>query len=223
MAKKKLLVFASGGAGPAEGGSGFMNLVVRGREENLGYEVVGVVSSHSNGGVLTKAKHLGIKFHYLSNPRTAEAYRSIITASGAEFVALSGWMHLIDGHDPARTINIHPGPLPRFGGKGMYGHHVHEAVHKALVAKELVKTAVTMHFATPIYDDPRAVFFVCDVPLLPSDTPATIQQMVNRAEHHWQPIMTHRVVTGEIHWSDYPKGAPANGGVVKHTFERVTE
>lgn len=223
MAKKKLLVFASGGAGPDDGGSGFKNLVVRGRNEDLAYEVVGVVSSYPEGGVRTKANELGIKFSYFPKPRTSEAYQSIIRASGAEFVALSGWMHLIEGHDPKKTINIHPGPLPRFGGQGMYGHHVHDAVHKAFVAGKLEKTAVTMHFATPIYDDPRAVFFVCDVPLLPSDTPATIQRAVNQAEHYWQPIVTHRVVTGEIRWDDYPKGVPINEGVLKHTLDRVAQ
>ena len=58
----------------------------------------------------------------------APGYRSLVRYFAADYVMLSGWLKLAAGLDPARTINIHPGPLPRFGGPKLYGHFVHNAV-----------------------------------------------------------------------------------------------
>jgi phosphoribosylglycinamide formyltransferase-1 len=106
-----------------------------------------------------------------------------------DVVVLAGWLRLIDPRVlaayPNRVVNIHPGPLPRFGGHGMYGIHVHEAV----LAAGVPVSGPTVHLVDERYDEgPVLAHEVVDV--LPDDTPETLQQRVLRAEHalYWKVI-----------------------------------
>ena len=202
MSKPKLLILASGsGSG---GGSGFEKLVEASRSGVLNAELVGVVSNYENGGVREKADRLSIPFINFTGPYEASEYQKIVAATQANFIALSGWLKLVKGLNPRTTFNIHPGPLPRFGGKGMYGHHVHEAVMEAYKKGEVTHSAVTMHFVTEKYDE-GPVFFIHRVEILPDDTPETLGKRVNEAEHMWQPIITNKVIQGEIGWDGHDK------------------
>ncbi len=195
---KKLLIFASGTK--TGGGSGFENLA--NQHLVLGANIIGVVSNHAEGGVKEKAQRLGIPFIHFPAPWSTGAYQDIVRKAGADFVALSGWLKLVTGLDPRTTFNIHPGPLPRFGGEGMYGHHVHEAV----LAAGMSHSTVSMHFVTPVYDE-GPLFFRYPVPVLPGDTAETLGARVNAAEHAWQPFMTRLVVSGEIRWDGKDKNS----------------
>ena len=197
MATPKLLVFASGTA--EGGGSGFQKLAENARAGALRAEIVGVVSNHEYGGVRQKADALDIPFIYFPSPWTAEGYQKIVRESGAEWIALSGWIKMVAGLNPRRTFNIHPGPLPEFGGPGLYGHKVHEAVLEAYRAGKIKNSAVSMHFVTDKYDK-GPVFFEYPVPIEPDDTPDTLAARVNQAEHEWQSRITDLVVNGEISW-----------------------
>jgi folate-dependent phosphoribosylglycinamide formyltransferase PurN len=197
MSKPRLLVFASGTS--TGGGSGFEKLVSATQNGILDAEIIGVVSNHRNGGVEQKAERLNIRFQYFPGPWTAERYRHIIGIFSPDFVALSGWLKMVYGLDPKTTFNIHPGPLPDFGGQGMYGHHVHEAVLKTYKAGKIKYSAVSMHFVTQEYDK-GPVFFWFPIPILDSDTADDIGSRVNHAEHYWQPRITNLVVRGEIYW-----------------------
>lgn len=106
---------------------------------------------------------------------------------------LSGWLKLVSGLDPERTINIHPGPLPRFGGPKFYGHYVHEAVLAAYHRGEITHSAVTMHFVDPEYDR-GPIFFQFPVKIEPDETPDTLAAKVNRVEHKWQSEVLNHVV-----------------------------
>ena len=193
--KKKIVIFASGTKD--SGGSGFENMVKATRDGRLDAEILAVVSNHENGGVREKADRLGVKFIHFPGPWTAENYQKL--TEGADLVCLSGWLKLVTGLDPRKTINIHPGPLPRFGGAGMYGHHVHEAVMEAYKKGEVTHSAVSMHFVTEKYDE-GPLFFSHAVEILPDDTPETLAKRVNAAEHEWQPIITGKVLYGQISW-----------------------
>lgn len=195
--KPKLLILASGTA--TGGGSGFENLVKAQHNGHLSARIVGVVSNHENGGVREKARELEVPFTYFPGPYTAEEYQKIVEKTEAQFVALSGWLKLVAGLDPRTTFNIHPGPLPRFGGKGMYGHHVHEAVMKAYKRGEIKESAVTMHFVTEKYDEGPVFFRKC-VEILPTDTAETLGKRVNAVEHAWQAGITNKVVNRQITW-----------------------
>ncbi len=202
--KKKLVIFASGTK--ESGGSGFENLFNATKSGVLNADIVAVVSNHEHGGVSARAEKLGVKFIYFPKPHNAEQYQKIMQETGAAFAALSGWLCFVEGLDPKTTFNIHPAFLPsEFGGPGLYGHHVHEAVMKAYHEGKVTHSGVSMHFVTPKYDE-GPVFFRRKVPILPDDTPETLAKRVNEMEHKWQPIITNKVVNGEISWDGMDKG-----------------
>lgn len=218
MDTPKILVFASGSL--SGGGSGSENLVQATCDGRLQANIVGVVSNHENGGVRERADRLGIKFIHFRKPWTAEAYQKIASESGADFLALSGWLKQVVGLDPAtrfnsRTVfNIHPGPLPDFGGPGLYGHHVHEAVMTAYRREEVTHSAVSMHFVTGEYDR-GPVFFRGNVKINEDDTPDSLGSRVNQQEHRYQPEITNLVVNGLIQWD----GVDPNSLVVPTGYE----
>jgi len=203
MSRPKILVFASGSA--EGGGSGFEKLVLASRGGPLDADIIAVVSNHANGGVRAKADELNIPFLHFAKPWTGEAYQRFASESGADFFVLSGWLKLVTGLDSAtrfdsRTVfNIHPGPLPDFGGPGLYGHHVHEAIMVAYERGEITHSAVSMHFVTGEYDH-GPVFFQCKVRINGDDTPDTIGTRVHQQEHVHQPRITSMVVNGLIKW-----------------------
>ena len=199
MRSPRLMILASGGKEPGEGGSGFKNPVMANRSGVLDATIVVVVSNHERGGVYTKASELGVDFEYSPKSRTAEDYRKLVQKYKPDYVALSGWISLVEGLDPRTTFNIHPGPLPGFGGKGMHGDHVHEAVLKAFDKRIVTYTEVTMHFATPRYDE-GPVFFRTQVPIENTDSVASLRTRVNAAEHKHQPRITDLVIHGRVSW-----------------------
>ncbi len=200
--RPKLIVFASGKR--SGGGSGFENLV---RSKELDADIVAVVSNHEQGGVHERAAQLGVPFVLFS---TDSDYRKIVEDSGAEWVALSGWLRQVSGLDPKKTFNIHPALLSqfdgRFGGHGMYGNHIHEAVKAAFDAGEITESGFTMHFVTDEMDRGPA-FFEHRVPLRQGMTVDEIAHAVNIAEHEWQPKVTNMVVHGEIQWDGKNPGS----------------
>lgn len=193
----KLLVFASGTKDG--GGSGFENLVASTKDGRLDAEIVGVVCNHEDGGVRERADRLGIPFIHFAGPYDAEHYQKIVEKAAADFVALSGWLKLAVGLNPRTTFNIHPAPLPEFGGKNFYGMKTHEAVLEAYREGRITHSAVSMHFVTPEFDE-GPVFFSHEVEILPNDTTETLAHRVNETEHRYQPEITNKVVHGKISW-----------------------
>ena len=192
-----ILVFASGTK--TGGGSGFETLVSASRTMPpiLDASICAVVTNHFGGGVRHKAEVLGVHSEYWPGPYLAEGYQNFVKYFNADYAMLSGWLKLAAGLDPARTINIHPGPLPRFGGPKIYGHYVHEAVMAAYHRGEITHSAVTMHFVDPAYDR-GPILFALPVPIEPGDTPDSLAARVNRAEHEWQPRVLNYVVHGQV-------------------------
>ena len=205
MNRSRLLVFASGGEKPESGGSGFENLVMASRDGRLNADIVGVVSNHANGGVRMRAHRLGIPFIHFTSPWNAERYQKIARDSDAHFFALSGWLQHVVGLDrttrfSSKTVfNIHPGPLPEFGGNRMYGHHVHERVIGSFRRGERKNSAVSMHFVTEEYDS-GPIFLHFPVTIDEFDTPETLAARVNGWEHRLQPTVTDMVVKRLIRW-----------------------
>jgi phosphoribosylglycinamide formyltransferase 1 len=192
-----ILVFASGTK--SGGGSGFETIVraARTRPAILDAWICAVITNHFAGGVWQKAKTLGIHAEYWVGPYVAGGYQNFVKYFNADYVMLSGWLKLVAGLDPARTINIHPGPLPRFGGPKLYGHAVHEAVMSAYGRGEITHSAVTMHFVDPVYDR-GPILFALPIPIEPGDTPESLAAKVNRAEHAWQARVLNYVVHGQV-------------------------
>ena len=203
MSKPKILVFASGTS--YGGGSGFENLVESTKNDILHAEIVGVVSNHCFGGVRMKADILGIPFIHFPSPWTENQYHKIADDSGADFFALSGWLKQVVGLDLTtkfnqRTVfNIHPGPLPKFGGKNFYGHHVHEAVIKSFEKGEITETEINMHFVDEKIDE-GLIFAKIKIPINDDENSETLAKRVLHYEHLYQPRITNLVVNGMISW-----------------------
>lgn len=205
MMRPCLVVFASGTKDG--GGSGFENLV---RSPELDADIAAVVSNHERGGVRERAERLGVPFIHFDPSKQSNiltnvglSYREVVESAGAEWVALSGWLGKVEGLDPQKTFNIHPALLSfqhgRFGGKGMHGRRIHEAVKVALDAGEVSESGFTMHFTTDEYDR-GPIFYEHRVPLERGMTAEDIAKAVHAAEHVLQPRITNMVVHGEISW-----------------------
>lgn len=197
--KPRILVLASGGPGKDDGGSGFLEMVEYSRTDPpvLDANILVVASNHKHGGVRQKASKLGIDFVHFPGSFTEKGYRNLVEMFGADFVMCSGWLKLVEGLDPARTVNIHSGPLPRFGGPGMHGHFVHEAVMEAFHAGEIKQSAVSMHFVNENFDE-GPVFFQRRVLIRSDDTPETLAKRVNEVERAWQSVILNLVVHRKI-------------------------
>jgi len=198
----RVLVFASGD--PKSGGSGFQELVEFSRTNPpvLDAQIIGVISNHRDGGVHKRADALRIPFEYWPGPYDAQNYRACVQKYQADFVMCSGWLKFVRGLDPAKTVNIHPGPLPRFGGPGMYGHHVHEAVMTAYRRGEVIQSAVTMHFVDEAAYDHGPIIFQMPVLIRPEDDAESLAKRVNEKERAWQSHILNLVVHGKIYLKD---------------------
>jgi len=204
--KRRIVVLASGTR--TGGGSGFEWLVEGTRMGVIpNAEVVAVVSNQLDGGVARKAARLEIPFRFIGRASSAVSYERIAEEYSPDLTCLSGWLLPVCNPDPAKVINIHPGPLPEFGGTGKYGHYVHEAVMAAYHRSEITETEVTMHFVTEGYDE-GPVFFQYPVAIRPDDTPETLGARVNEVEHAWQAYITGLVLDEKIWYN------ALNGNVV---------
>jgi len=110
---------------------------------------------------------------------------------------LSGWLKPVSGLTESRVINIHPGPLPRFGGKGLYGHHVHEAVIAAYQRGEIKQSAVSIHFVNKEYDRGAGIV---QIPVLirPDDDADSLAARVLKVEHNYQSLILNEIVHDRI-------------------------
>jgi phosphoribosylglycinamide formyltransferase-1 len=175
--------------------------------------VVVVVSNNSRAGVLERARRHGIPAHHLSNyhyPDDADLDRALVEllrSYDANLVAFAGYMKKRGreflGAFPHRVLNIHPALLPGpHGGEGKYGLHVHESV---LAAGDDV-TGVTVHLVDARYDH-GPVVARREVPVLPGDTPESLQQRVLAVEHELYPAVLAAVARGEIDLDAVAAGA----------------
>jgi phosphoribosylglycinamide formyltransferase-1 len=164
---------------------------------DLDAAVVLVVSNNAGSGALALARDRGIEARHVSaktHDDPGAALLDALTGADTELVVLAGYLRMLDPRVVAafagRAINIHPAPLPRFGGPGMYGRHVHEAVLGAGVDA----TGPTVHRVDEEYDRGE-VLAHRRVPVLPGDTPDTLAARVLEAEHdlYWRVIDAHYV------------------------------
>lgn len=193
--RPRILVLASGDA--EGGGSGFQELVefTRTVPPVLDAEIVAVVSHHQYGGVSKRAKKLGITFEYWPGPFTAERYLELVKKYHADFVMCSGWIKFVRGLDPRIVVNIHPAPLPTYGGSGWYGHVVHERVMEVFQREEITQSAVCMHFVDPLLSyDAGPVFFHLPILMRKGWSIDDLKNQVNEKERAWQAFILNLVV-----------------------------
>lgn len=157
--KFRLAIFASGNGTNAEE-------IIRHFEHHPSIEVVLLASNNSNAYALQRAKKHGIQNFAFTREefRDGTLIGRRLAEAGVTHIVLAGFLWLIPDYlirsFPDRIINIHPALLPKYGGKGMYGSKVHEAVKQA---GELV-TGITIHLVNDRYDEGRILFQEkCDI------------------------------------------------------------
>lgn len=146
--------------------------------------VTHVVSNRADAGALERARQAGVRTTVLADP--ADVEELLRALADADLVVLAGYLKLIPARVVARfrqrTINIHPALLPAFGGPGMYGRRVHEAV----LASGAVQSGATVHYVDEQFDR-GPIIAQRTVPVLPDDTPDTLAQRVLAVEHELLP------------------------------------
>jgi phosphoribosylglycinamide formyltransferase-1 len=162
-------------------------------------EVAVVVSNKVDAFALERAKKAGIPGIFIDRKLFADgaSYCSAIADElqkhDVQLVCLAGFLLKLDPcliHIyPGRVLNIHPALLPKFGGKGMYGHHVHEAV----VAAQETESGPTVHIVDEEYDHGKIVMQK-RVPVHPADTPDDVAQRVLAVEHKIFPEAIKKVI-----------------------------
>jgi formyltetrahydrofolate-dependent phosphoribosylglycinamide formyltransferase len=175
----KLAVLISGS------GTTLVNLAAKIRTGELDCSIELVIGSRANLKGMERAAEAGLPALVIDPrelPDSAELSERIFHAVdevGADLVCLAGWLHLlrIPERYQGRVLNIHPSLLPRFGGKGMYGLRVHQAV----IDSGCTETGCTVHLVDNEYDS-GPIVLQRSCPVLPTDTPATLAARVFEQE-----------------------------------------
>lgn len=178
--KCSLAIFASGNGSNAEA-------IINYLEESKNLEVTAIYSNNPSAYVLQRAKNHGITSHVFKRAEFYDSsYLQKIMAEDFDLIVLAGFMWLIPETlvqaYPGRIINIHPALLPKFGGKGMYGHHVHEAVLK----QDEKESGITIHFVNEQYDE-GDIILQKSCAVLPGDSPDLLASRIHALEHEYYP------------------------------------
>lgn len=174
--KTRIAIFVSGGGTNCEN-------IIRYFSGSTLVECSLVVSNRADAFALERAKRLGVHTAVVTKNELQEP-ANILPLLGkydVSFIVLAGFLPLIPSYlidaFPRRIINVHPALLPRHGGKGMWGHHVHEAVKAA----GDTETGMTVHYVTPVCDGGE-IIAQFSVPVLPTDSVDDIAEKEHQLE-----------------------------------------
>lgn len=149
-----------------------------------------VISNKADAYVLERAKNLNVPTTVINKAQLndPEVMIPLLRQYQIDFIVLAGFLPLIPDFlietFPRRIVNIHPALLPKYGGKGMWGHHVHEAVKAA----GETETGMTVHWVTPVCDGGE-IIAQYSTPLLPSDTVDDIAEKEHQLEMKYFPLV----------------------------------
>ncbi len=151
-----------------------------------------LLSNNKQSGAQQISADTGVPFKIVSREEySGDKILEILQNYDVHSIILAGFLWLIPTHViqkfPERIINIHPALLPKYGGKGMYGMHVHRTVKKAGESE----TGITIHLVNEVYDDGE-ILFQKKVSLRKSDTPEEIAQKVHQLEYEYFPAVTEK-------------------------------
>lgn len=183
------------------GGTTLQNLIDRIAAGTLPVRIVQVISSRPNVPGIARARAAGLPVEVVGRRAFPglEAFSNrtfdVCQTAGARLVVLAGYLQLLRIPDEYRlkVLNIHPALLPSFGGKGMYGHHVHEAV----LAYGARVSGCTVHFVDDQYDHGPVVAQRA-VEVREDDTPETLAARVFAAECELYPAVIRAVMEGRV-------------------------
>jgi phosphoribosylglycinamide formyltransferase-1 len=187
---KNIVILASGE------GTNAMRIIGHFRESDKA-RVGMVISSKGEAPVVGKAMLAGVPVMILDSKRefSKPAFTAFLQKQKFDLIVLAGFLYLLPHHLTKafhnRIVNIHPALLPGYGGKGMYGHKVHEAV---LAAKEK-ESGISIHYVNERFDEGE-VIFQAKCPVDANDTPDTLAQKIHALEHEHYPRVIEKIVAG---------------------------
>jgi phosphoribosylglycinamide formyltransferase-1 len=156
-----------------------------------------VVSNKSTANVLNRAKKANIPTLVISRADFFESDTTIraLQTAHIDFIVLAGFLWMIPENlvraFPKKMINIHPALLPKYGGKGMYGTHV----HKAVVDNKENESGISIHFVNEQYDEGEMISqHRCNI--LPTDTPETVASKIHALEQEFFPKAIEKILLG---------------------------
>lgn len=189
--KQNIAILASGSGSNAEN-------IIRYFKGNETISVRLVISNRNDALVLERAKRLEVPFEVFLRDEWQQGGVNVLAALrkyNIDFVVLAGFLaHVPDAilHTyPNKIINIHPSLLPKYGGKGMYGDHVHRAV----VASGDTESGITIHYLNERYDEGEVILQVT-CPVLPEDTAEDVAAKVHALEYEYYPRVIEKVIQG---------------------------
>jgi len=190
--KRKIAIFASGSGTNAEE-------IIKYFQDHENIEISMILSNNPKAFVLQRAEKHKIPHQVFTRN---EYYKErkvdrILKSGGIDFIVLAGFMWLVPErfvkNYPNRIVNIHPALLPKYGGKGMYGNFVHEAVKK----NNEKESGITIHWVNESYDEGN-IIFQAKCTLNSDDTPDDIASKVHKLEYLHYPKVIEKVVLGTL-------------------------
>ena len=155
-----------------------------------------IISNKKSSPALKIAEDFGVDTVFNNESfKKSEVVLNCLRSKGINFIVLAGFLiklpkDIIDSYNK-RIINIHPSLLPKFGGKGMYGMHV----HKAVIDSQEAESGISIHYVSEEYDM-GDVIFQSKVRVNSGDTAEVLAKKVQQLEHRFLPIVVERIISG---------------------------
>lgn len=188
MTKKRIAIFASGSGSNAENIYNYF-------KGNSELEISLILTNNPEAKVIERATRLNISIEIFDRNTFYQTTKivELLKNKQIDLVVLAGFLWLIPEQlvmaFPDKIINIHPALLPKYGGKGMYGDKVHEAV----IANQEKESGITIHFVNEKYDEGNVIFQAkCEV--LPKDNSSDLAQKIHSLEYQHFPVVIERLL-----------------------------
>ena len=175
--KNKIVIFASGSGTNAEN-------IIKFFQNSQNTEILAVFSNKKYAGALERAHKLNIKALHFDRDAFYKSNEvlNLLKDMQPDLIVLAGFLWLFPSniiqHFPNRIINIHPALLPKYGGKGMYGSRVHEAI----IAEKEKESGITIHYVNEKYDEGQTIF-QATTKIDKNDTPDSLASKIHQLEY----------------------------------------
>ena len=183
---KRIAIFASGNGTNAEAIMSYF-------KDSKAFQVSLVLSNNSQAYVLNRAQNYNVPTSVFTKTDLGSGVvLTTLKDADIELIVLAGFLLLVPDNIvkayPLKIINIHPALLPNYGGKGMYGQYVHNAVIK----NREMESGITIHYVNQKYDD-GDIIFQAKCPVESNDTPETLAERIHTLEHKHYPLIIEKV------------------------------
>jgi phosphoribosylglycinamide formyltransferase 1 len=192
---KRLAIFASGAGSNAEKIIQYFADAAA-KDEFFAKKIALIVCNKPTAGVLKIAEANKISSLIIEKEKffRGNGYVDELKTAGIDFIVLAGFLwkipSLLIHAYPRKIVNIHPALLPKYGGKGMYGMHVHEAV----IANKEKESGITIHYVDDLYDH-GDIIFQSRCPVMDDDTPEMLAKRIHSLEHEHYPQIINKILS----------------------------